>query len=230
MRARRWTKGPLWLLFLLPAGILAAVLGHAWQVREIYVSGATLFSQEAVRQVLAQAVGRSPLRASASTLREKVLALPWVADAHITLELSGTVRCIVQERKPAAFLADQNPPLLVDQQGRLLGPSQEPKDLLQLVDFGPYPEDRAQVLALLPRLGELWGKPPVRCQRLAARDLAVTFAGESLVVLLDPQKPELLATGKQVLAAWRQQGGPPVARLDVRVPGRVFLQPQEVPR
>lgn len=207
----------------------AAVLGYALQLQRVQVEGVQLFDPRPVREALEEVLGKSALWASAQALREKVLAIPWVNDAQVAMELDGTVVCRVEERQPAAVLADASPPQFVDSSGRILGPAENAREHVQLFGFVSSSEERQTVLRLLPALAALWGKPVRTCQRLAARDLAVSFAGESWVVVVDPSHPEALSMGKQLLAAWGKTSLPRPTRLDLRLPGRIFVQiPREV--
>lgn len=219
--SRFWVKAPLVPLALLAAGVLA----QAWQVHRLEVVGVRHFDASAARQALEEALGKPPLLASASTLREKLLAVPWVEDAHVTVGLDGTIRCLVQERTPEAILTDRQPWQLVDAQGNILGPAGGQLDLPMLSGFAPYPEERARVLLVLPTLAATWGQPVARCQRLGAREVAVSFTGEDMTVVLDPQHPESLVQARRVLLAWNNAKLGPISRLDLRVPGKVFVQP-----
>lgn len=219
--SRFWVKALVVPLVLLGAGVLA----QAWQVHRLEVVGVRRFDASAARQALEDALGKPPLLASASTLRERLLAVPWVADAQVTVGLDGTIRCLVQERTPAAILTDHKPPQLVDAQGNILGPAAGELDLPMLSGFAPYPEERERVLLVLPTLAATWGQKVVRCQRLGAREVAVWFAGEAMTVVLDPRHPESLVQARRVLSAWNSANLGPVSRLDLRVPGKVFVQP-----
>lgn len=218
--SRLWVEAVLVPLALLAAGVLA----QAWQVHRLEVVGVRRFDASAARKALEDALGKPPLLASASSLREKLLAVPWVEDAQVIVGLDGTIRCLVQERTPAAILTDRKPWQLVDAQGNILGPAGSELDLPMLSGFAPYPEERARLLLVLPTLATTWGQPVARCQRLGARDVAVTFAGEAMTVVLDPQHPENLVPARRVLSAWNNANLGPISRLDLRVPGRVFVQ------
>lgn len=224
---RQWT----WLerfwpralaLVLAPVGL--GVLGQVWEVRRVQVEGVHRFDPAAVTSVVEDALGKPPLLASASALRERLRSLPWVADAQVWVGLDGTVRCWVQERVPAAVLADHEPGELVDGSGQVLGPATGTEELPRLVGFAAHLEELGRVLPLLPTLAAFWGDEVVGCRRLGARDLAVSFARGNVTVLLDPQRPEALREARQVLTAWNAAQGSPVSRLDVRVPGRVFVE------
>ncbi|MCX7895807.1 MAG: FtsQ-type POTRA domain-containing protein [Thermoanaerobaculum sp.] len=218
-----WRSAGLFGLVLASAG----VLGHAWHVRHIEVVGVVRFNAEEARRVLREAMGKPPLLAPAPTLRERLLELPWVEEAQVVVELDGTVRCILREREPRAVLADQVPPLWVDAAGQTLGPAKAELPLPKLVGFAPYPEERAEILRLLPQLTAQWGQPVTTCQRLGAREIALSFSGDTTTVILDPQAPEALETAKEVVQAWGHAGLGLVARVDVRVPGRAYVQPLE---
>ncbi|MGQ9834889.1 MAG: cell division protein FtsQ/DivIB [Thermoanaerobaculaceae bacterium] len=230
MRRGPQSRGRLRLFFATFTVVAAAaVLGYALQIQRVKVEGVQLFDPQPVTQALEEVVGKSPLWASAQALREKVLAIPWVDDAQVAMELDGTVVCHVKERQPAAVLADASPPQFVDRFGRILGPAENAQEHVQLFGFASYFEERQKVLRLLPELTALWGKPVRICQRLAARDLAITFAGEPWVVVVDPSHPEVLTMGKKLLAAWEKSSLPVPTRLDLRLPGRIFVQtPREV--
>ncbi|MGC8917095.1 MAG: cell division protein FtsQ/DivIB [Thermoanaerobaculum sp.] len=217
---RTWARALVVLLAPLGAG----VLGHAWQVRKVEVVGVRFFDGKAARQVLEEALGKPPMLASASVLRDRLLALPWVEDARVTVGLDGTVRCQLRERTPVAVLTDVTPPQLVDITGRLLGPAGSNAELLALSGFAAHPEERAEILGLVKDLEKAWGQPVVACERLGSREVAVSFAQDRVTVLLDPQHPEGVAAARKVLALWDEQTLGVVARLDVRVPGKVFVR------
>lgn len=225
---RRWTWLPrFWphaLAFMLaPVGV--GVLGQVWEVKRVDIVGVRRFDPAAARRALEDALGKPPILASASALRQRLLTVPWVEDAQVAVGLDGTVRCAIVERTPEAVVTDREPWQLVDASGRLLGPASGEEALPRLSGFAPYPEERAHVLALLPTLAEVWGEAVVSCQRLGAREVAVSFASGGPVVVLDPRRPEGLRQARQVLAAWEGANLGPLSRLDVRVVGRVFVQP-----
>lgn len=223
-------RGLPWLSGGAAALLGAAVLGHAWQIRRVQVIGARTFDPAEVRQALGEVVGRSPFAASASTLRQRLLGIPWVEDAQVAVALDGTLRCQVRERRPVAVLVDEQPPKLVDEKGRLLGPAAELGPWVRLEGFAPYPEERARALALLPEMESLWGRSVRLCRRLALGQLALQFQEEALEVLVSTDQAQNLALARQVLAAWEKAGFPAVARIDARVAGKIYLEPREEAR
>lgn len=220
-------RGLPWLSGGAAALLGAAVLAHAWQIRRVEVTGVRTFDPAVVRQALGEVVGRSPLAASASTLRQRLLRIAWVEDAQVVVALDGTLRCQVRERTPVAVLADEQPPQLVDEKGRLLAQAAELGPWVRLEGFAPYPEERARALALLPEMESLWGSSVRLCRRLALGQLALQFQEEALEVLVSTDQAQNLALARQVLAAWEKAGYPAVARIDARVAGKIYLEPKE---
>jgi len=205
---------------------LTGSMAVALQVRRVVVEGVEGAVRTQVEAVLAAAVGSPTLTVRAEELRAAVLSqVSWVAEAAVTVSLDGVVYCAVTLHRPVAVLADGAPPQLVDANGRILGEPQPGGSLppLELVGFTAYPAERAALLAALPALQAAWGDEVRRVRRLTFRDVALTFVGSELEVLVDPSHPAALAEGKAVQAAWERHGLPSMARLDVRVPGRAAV-------
>lgn len=213
------------------AVVLTGSIAAALQVRRVVVEGVAGPVLDQVRAVLAAAVGSPTIVVRAEELRAAVLhQVAWVADAAVSVSLDGVVRCAVTLRQPVAVLRDGPQPILVDESGRILGTAiaGTPTPALELVDFAPHPEERAALLAALPTLQATWGGEARRVERLGPRDVAIEFSEAPLRVVADPSRPEGLAAGRAVLAAWERQSLPPVVSVDVRVPGRVALLPAQV--
>lgn len=212
-------------------GCLAAVTASvavALQVRRVVVEGGEEAVRAQVEAVLAAAVGSPTLTVRADELRAAVLRqVSWVAEAAVSVSLDGVVHCAVTLRQPAAVVRDNDQIQLVDASGCLLGPPIPGISLpeLELIGFAGYPEERVALLEVVPALERAWGAKVRRVKRLAVSDVALTFAGSELEVIADPTRPGALAEGRAVLAAWERHSLPAVARLDVRVPGRVAVRP-----
>jgi cell division septal protein FtsQ len=208
---------------------LTGTLALAMQVRRVLVTGTSLFPGREVEEALASALGERVIAISAEELRERTLAVPWVAEAMIRLSLDGTVSCQVTERAPMAVELDGGARQLVDAAGRLLGDHEAGGQLLELRGFAPYPAERGKVLAAASQLERFWGGRLVSIERLGARDVALGFADTPFVVLADPAEASLLATARAVTAAWTVRAQVPPQRVDARVPGRVALLPAPAP-
>ena len=203
---------------------VSAAIAAALQVREVRVSGARRFPAREVEAVLRAALGTPTVAARAGALRESVLAVPWVADASVRVSLDGVVTCSVTEREPVAVAVDAGVRRFVDLEGRILAPAQDGGSLLELDGFGPFPDERAALLAAVPALERTWGARLERVERVGPSDVALHFAGTALPVLADPARPAGVAAARRVLTAWTATRPAPV-RLDARVSGLVAVLP-----
>lgn len=227
-RRSRWRLLIPRLALAAGAAVLTGSIAAALQVRRVLVEGVSGPVRAQVEEVLAAAVGSPTLTVRAEELRAAVLHhVSWLADAAVSVSLDGVVHCVATLRRPVAVLADSARPLLVDDSGRILGEPQgeAPLPHLELIAFGPHPEERATLLAALPALEAAWGGSLRRVERLGPRDVALEFNDGPPVVIADPSHPASLTAGRDVLKAWATRFSATVERLDVRTPGRVALLP-----
>ncbi|MBZ5588059.1 MAG: FtsQ-type POTRA domain-containing protein [Acidobacteriia bacterium] len=221
---RRFLRRALPALVTLAA---TATLAVALQVREVRVVGARRFAARDVESVLRSALGSPTVATRASALRAKVRAVPWVEDATVRVSLDGVVTCAVVERVPVAVEVDAGVRQLVDREGRLLATIEAASSLLRLEGFGPFPEERETLLAVVPTLEGAWGGKLERVERVGPHDVALHFAEISAPVLADPGRPEELVTARRVFTAWTAKRSVPL-RLDARLAGRVAVLPGQV--
>lgn len=126
---------------LVDVGVLATVaLGFAaalWSplldVDEVRVDGATRSGQQAVLDHAGISVGDRLAGLDLHTAGERVAALPWVQEAQLTRGVDGIVTVDVMERTPVAAVASGEGSLLVDAEGRVLGPASSAPDIGGLV-------------------------------------------------------------------------------------------------
>ena len=211
----------------LPAFVVLAAgvaIAAALQVRDVRVSGTHRFPVREVETALRAALGTPTIATRAGALRARVLEIPWVADASVQVSLDGVVSCAVTEREPDAVAVDGGVRRLVDSAGTILGAAADGTSLLELDGFGPFPEERAAVLAAVPACERAWGARVVSAQRIALNDVAFRFAGTPLPVLADPRRPDALREARRVLTAWTAKRPEP-ARIDARVAGLVAVLP-----
>jgi cell division protein FtsQ len=153
-------------LLLVVLGFLAALRSPLLDVDRVLVSGHGRTSEEAVRAAADLPLGTQLIDVDLRAVGERVAALPWVDEATIARRVDGTVEITVTERVPVAeFRTADGTVLLVDAEGRALGPSTEAPDLagtLVMVDGavaslapgGWLPDDAADVLEVAAALGE----------------------------------------------------------------------------
>lgn len=230
IRPRRpWRRlaGRAFVLLVLLA--LTATLAAALHIREVRVTGCRRFPAREVEHVLRSALGTPTVAARPDDLRAAVRGVRWVSDAQVRVSLDGIVSCAVEERVPVAVAEDVGERALLDVSGKILGPAAGDAPALTLAGFAPYPDERAMVLAAVPRLEEAWGGRLIAARRLGPADVALTFADTAFPVLADPGAPECLAAARRVAAAWMASVGAPPMRLDARVRDRVLVLPAAPP-
>jgi hypothetical protein len=223
-RSLRQLTGPAVVLGVLLA--CTATLAGALHVREIRVRGCQRFPAQEVENVLRTALGTPTVAARPDRLRGAVLAVPWVADAHVTVSLDGIVTCSVEERTPVAVAEDSGLRQLLDAEGRLLGPASYDVPPLLLEGFATVPEERAALLRAVAAMEAAWGGRLASARRLGPADVALRFAETPCLVLADPAAPERLSSARRVLAAWIAAAGTPPRRLDARLSDRVAVLPE----
>jgi len=111
------------LILLATAGaIWGVVASPVFGVRSVTVEGAALTGDAAVRAALdLDGAPTNAFTLATDRLRDRLLALPAVADAVVSVGLPGTVRVSVTEREPVLAWRRGGALYLVDREGRILG-------------------------------------------------------------------------------------------------------------
>jgi hypothetical protein len=224
-RRRRWRRPAVRLTVGVAFVALTATLAAGLQVRAIRVAGVSRFRAAEVEAALSFAVGTPTMALRADTLREAARAVAWVADAQVQISIDGVVSCDVVERQPVAMAVDGPTRVMVDAEGRLLGALAGEVPGLDLCGFAADPEGRAAVLRAAPGAEKQWGERLVRAERMGPRDVLLVFADSACGALVDPAQPDGVALARRVLLAWTAETKAAPQRIDVRVPGRVAVQP-----
>jgi cell division protein FtsQ len=128
-RRRGWTSRTILVLQLaaLPAaGLIAAWTGYSkvmaserLKVGHVEVRGSRFLSEGEVRELLGPAVGENILQLDINSLKSRLRASPWVADATVSRTLPDTLRVQIRERVPLA-LAELERLYLMDGDGALI--------------------------------------------------------------------------------------------------------------
>ena len=110
------------LAMLATAGLIwGAVASPVFAVRDVEVEGAVLTGDDAVRAALALPTpAPNAFTLATDVLRERLLALPAVADAEVTVGLPGILRVRIVEREPVLAWRRDGALLLVDRDGRIV--------------------------------------------------------------------------------------------------------------
>jgi hypothetical protein len=226
---RRWRHVVRVGLMLVLAAVLTTTLGMAFQVRRVRVEGTRRFAPAEVEAALQPTLGSMSLTLRATDLRSAVLEVPWVDEASVRVSLDGIVHCLVRERDPVAVAVDGNVVNLVDRTGHLMGPPQGSLPDLELRDFAPFPEERANLLAALPKIEEAAAASVHQATHMGFCNVALTFHGLPCPILVDPTRPDQLRLARRVLEAWQRDTHAVPLRLDARVDGRVAVLPAPEP-
>ncbi len=120
-RLRRMVAlGILTVLTLAAIGISRSPLLDVDTVR---VEGAARSGSGTVRSAAGIWRGRPMTSVDLGAAEARLEALPWVADATVARRWPGTVAITVRERTPAAVMGEGAGSVLVDREGRILGPA-----------------------------------------------------------------------------------------------------------
>ena len=110
------------LAMLATAGLIwGAVASPVFAVKAVEVEGAILTGDDAVRAALdLPTPAPNAFTLATDVLRERLLALPAVADAEVSVGLPGILRVRIVEREPVLAWRGQGTLLLADRDGRIL--------------------------------------------------------------------------------------------------------------
>jgi len=227
---------------------LLAVAGAwtAWQrvfasdrlrVGRLEVRGSHFLSEGEVRELASPAVGERILALDIETLKARLRASPWVADATVTRALPDTVRVEIRERVPLA-LAELDRLYLMDEDGGIIdiyGPRTGAFDLPIVRGLLGVEEesrrDRARRAgALLADLAEL-GSEISEVYVEPSGDLRVVLRGPGEVLLFgDPPYRQRLVTFLSLRRDLAEKA-PGAEQFDLRFRGRIFAKhPAAAPR
>ncbi|HVR71157.1 MAG TPA: FtsQ-type POTRA domain-containing protein [Vicinamibacteria bacterium] len=244
MRARRARRGATWRAVVaveIAGGCLVAAY-LAWsayasvmaserlEVDRVEVRGSRFLSEGEVRELLGPAVGENILGLDIESLKERLQASPWVADATVSRTLPDTLRVDIREREPLA-LAELERLYLMDGQGTVIdlyGPRTAGFDLPIVRGLvrasGEERRDRAEKAgALLRDLGDLAAEIS-EVEVEATGDLKVVLRGQGELLRMGPPpfRPRLLTfLGLRAELARRC---PDAEYFDLRFNDRIFVK------
>jgi cell division protein FtsQ len=218
---------------------VAAVVVLGWlatrspllDVDHIEVHGAIRTSADTVREASGVSTGDPLVGVDGGAVARRVAALPWVADARVERQLSGSLTITVRERQPAAVVARDMRLLMVDAGGRVLGAvASVPAGLVvvEVADPLPKPGERvgAEVRDALDIAQRAAGALPaaVRAVRHDDAGLALALRDGGSVLLGDAGHldSKLVAVAAMLDRVDRSC----LAVLDVRVPASPVLTRQ----
>nr|WP_282099714.1 FtsQ-type POTRA domain-containing protein [Qipengyuania qiaonensis] len=200
-----------------------------FEVSRVRVSGVERMNEQLVyERVLAEQDRPMPL-VDLTEVRERLLDLPWVADARVSRQLPGTLKIDIVERVPHAVLRKPGRLVLIDPHGHELEPIGAEDAKGKLLIEGPGAARQVQ------ELGRLLDAAPALKPQIASAEWVgnrrwnLTFKTGQLLALPegDLGAPALVKFA-QLDGMHRLIGGKPIA-IDMRVPDRAYLRCQGGP-
>ncbi|MGE3619326.1 MAG: cell division protein FtsQ/DivIB [Acidimicrobiia bacterium] len=110
-------------------GFFLALRSPLLDVDEVVVAGSTRIAPEVVRDATGVGTGTQLVDVDVHEVGVRVAALPWVDEVTVARRVSGVVEVTVTERVPVARLVGPSGVLLVDREGRVLGPEADAPEL-----------------------------------------------------------------------------------------------------
>jgi len=199
-----------------------------FQIRHVDISG----THEMTRLQVYEAVLTGPENALLSTdlaaIRQRLLAMPWVADASVSRRLPDTLMVHIEERQPVALWQHQGRFRLIDIKGQVLaktdlarfsalplvfgeGANRRVREMLQLSAAAGGISDQIEAGVLIG--GRRWNIHFKSGETLALPD---TPAGAKAAMLRFAKLESDLSDNQKLL-------GGPYERFDMRVPGQMTI-------
>lgn len=201
---------------------------------EVRVEGAQRLDPEVIRDAADLPLGTSTLRLRLDAARARVESLPLVASASVSRVDPLTVVVAVEERVPVAVVTRGRQHVLVDAEGVVVAPGQEPGLARIMVLAGRF-----------PAVGETLAEAPTAANAHAAVT-ALPGPLRALVAAYEARGPDELdlrltdgtlvrfgradrvdEKARSLGAVIEDLGGRPVAEIDVRAPGRPVVVPAD---
>lgn len=222
----------LGLVALVAAGFVGALWTPLLDVDEVRVSGAARTAEAAVLEQARIATGDRLVAVDLRGAGERVASLPWVREVHLARRVSGEVTLEITERTAVAVVATGSQRLLVDGEGRVLGPLAAAPDvgpLVVLEGVGDVPapggflgSEAADLLALADRVAVA---APGALTAARLEDLTGTLAQGGEVRFGDAR--QLDAKLRSLRTVLDQVDLACLALLDLRLPGSPVLTREE---
>jgi cell division protein FtsQ len=215
---------------LAQAQVAAIAADAGFEVRHVRVTGTSRMDEQQVyARVLAQR-NRAMPDVDVAKLRAELLALPWVKDARVSIQLPHTLAIDIVERTPHAVLEKPDRLVLIDAGGVELEPvaAEKTKGMLRLA--GPGAGKQAKALEALLAAAPALAPKVEAAEWVGNRRWNLTFTTGQLLALPEGEVEAASALVKfaRLDGKNRLLGGKVIA-FDMRSPPRLYMRlPQAV--
>ncbi len=230
-RRRRYRILALLAITVLVVGGIVLARSAVFDVDQVRVVGLTRSDTRLVAETTGIPTGRAMVSVDPGPAEKRLEQLPWVANAVVTRQWPGTVEVRLTERRPVAIAGDGPGAVLVDRDGRILGPAAG-TDGLPVAGPDPVegpgtflPAGRRRVVRLLAELPASLRTETAR-GTIGPKGLGLVLSDGIAVHLGDATR--LRAKAEAVAVLLDQAGRATIATIDVSVPGSAALTRSQV--
>lgn len=199
-----------------------------FEVRRVEISGNRELSRLAIYQAVLPGRTNAMLSADLAAIRERLLALPWVADASVGRRLPDTLDIVIVERRPVALWQYRGRFAAIDASGKPLATAGLERFASLPVVIGPGANGRVRELLALAAAAPALAPQIDNATLVGGRRWDLKFkTGETLLL---PDTPA--AARAAILRFARIEAAQPAdakllggrfARFDMRLPGRMTV-------
>jgi cell division protein FtsQ len=208
---------------MLTASLHATQKAH-FSVEDIQVEGRQQTSKEALSAALGVASGAPILAFDPAAAQERIVKLPWVAAATVERRLPDTIIVRLSERTPLARWQHEGRTVIIDAEGKEL-PGAQPEQFTQLplvVGIGAPPETKALLDAL--KDAPAVTRYMTAATRVSERRWDIYLNSKVVAKLPENNVPAALKHLSQLITE-QNVLDLDVAAIDLRVPGRLVIEP-----
>lgn len=180
------------VVVLLAVGVLVVLASPLFAIDNVQVEGNVYTDPAALDAIVDRLEGEPILTADLDAARRELEAIPWVADARVTMHFPHTVRIQIAERTPvASFQGTDGQFRVVDVDGRVLDVlAGQPVDYLLISGVSPNTDAGSNAgLALRGAAQLVSALPPALHERVSRVELTPT--GETTLILDGGDTPEI---------------------------------------
>ena len=210
---------------LAQAQVAAIAADAGFEVRHVRVTGTSRMDEQQVyARVLAQR-NRAMPDVDVAALRAELLALPWVKDARVSIQLPHTLAIDIVERTPHAVLERPDRLMLIDAGGVELEPvaAEKAKGMLRLA--GPGAGKQAKALETLLAAAPALAPKVEAAEWVGNRRWNLTFTTGQLLALPEGEVEAATALVKFArLDGKNRLLGGKVLAFDMRTPPRLYMR------